>query len=267
MATNWTSLAVTGAGLWDQLDRYDDLNKYTQEELGNLSNQAVEGSRFTPFGVAGYGGGATVGAGGNVNVNLDPSMQAQSEMLTGQANQFFQDASMDQGGRQQSIYDAIRQMQMPEEERAMMGLESRAFAQGRLGVQSDLYGGGSPEMLAMQKAIGENRNAASVSAIEQARAQQMQDANIGTQFQSNAYMPQAQTMNLLNQGFQGAQLNQAGQLGGLNLATQLGLGGVQTQVNSEKIRAELMSKLFGTIGNSFNDTTSDPLGDLFRRLF
>lgn len=264
---NWTSAAVTGAGLWDQLDRYDDLNKYTQDQLGTLSDQAIAGSKFTPFGVSGYGGGATVGTNGDVNVALDPTQQAQADMLTGQANQFFQSASADPSGNQQSIYDAIRAMQMPEEERAMMSQESRSFAQGRLGMQSDLYGGGSPEMFAMQKAIGENRNAAAVSSIEQARAQQMQDANIGTQFQTNAFMPQAQLLNLLNPGLQGANMAQAGQLGGLNLATQLGLGGVQTQVNSEKIRAELMANLFGQVGGAFTDSGSDPLGDLLGSIF
>lgn len=267
MALNWTETAIAGAGLWDQLDRYDELNRYTQSEMSRLSGQAVEGSRFTPFGVAGYGGGATVGGDGSVNVSLNPEQQAQADMLTGAAGQFFQRASGPTAEREQSIFDMVREMQRPDEERAMLGLEGRALAQGRLGMQANEYGGSSPEMLAMQTAIGENRNKAAFTAIEQARAQQAQDATIGLDFQNAAYLPQAQSLNLLNQGMQGANMVQAGQLGGLNLATQLGLGGVQTQVNSERIRGELLSNLFTTIGGQFTGTQPDPLGDLFGNIF
>lgn len=264
---NWTSLAVTGAGLWDQLDRYDDLNRYTQDQMAQLSDQAVQGSRFTPFSVGGYGGGASVGADGGINVNLDPTQQAQADQLTSSANALFSSATGDPTGRENSIYDRIRAMQMPGEQRAMNNLESRAFAQGRLGISGDAYGDTTPEMLGMQTAIGENRNTAAVRAIELARAQQQQDANIGLNFQNAAYLPQANMLNLLNPGMQAANMVQAGQLGGLNLATQLGLGGVQTQVNSERIRGDLLQQLYGAAAGGFSGTKTDPLGDIISAIF
>lgn len=258
---NWTGALISGAGLWDQLDRFDDLGNYVESELDQATQQAIDGSKFTPFTVAGFGGGATAGPEG-VNVNLDPAAASQAGMLQGQANQFFNSASMDQSGREQDIFDRIRAMQMPGEQRQMNDLESRAFAQGRLGVQGSNYGGSSPEMLAMQTAIAENSNNAAFQSIGMARQQQAQDANIGTQFQNNSYLPQAQMLNLLNPGFQTAQLNQAGQLAGVNMGSQLRLGQTQAQVNSEKIRAELMAGLFNTIGGAATANNADPVGDI-----
>lgn len=261
-APNWTSMLISGAGLWDQLNRYDELGSYVESQLGEMEGQVVEGSRFRPFAVAGYGGGASVGGDGSVTMNLDPTQQAMADSLTSQSQTFFDRAAGDTTGREQSIYDRVRAMQMPGEERAMTGLESRAFAQGRLGMQSSMYGGASPEMLAMQQAIAENRNNAAFTAIEQARAQQAQDATLGMNYQTSAYMPQAQALNLLNPGLQAANMGQAGQLAGMNLAAQLGLGSVQTQVNSEKIRGELLANLLSTVGNQFSQTESDPVRDI-----
>lgn len=264
---NWTSALVSGAGLWDQLDRYDDLNAYTQAEMSRLSDQAVSGSQFTPFGVAGYGGGATVGGDGSINVNLDPAQQQQAAMLTNSANQFFANASADPAASEQSIYDRIRAMQQPGEQRAMTDLESRAFAQGRLGMSAANYGGSSPEMLGMQTAIAENRNNAAFQSIEMARQQQAQDATIGMNFQNAAYLPQANMLNLLNPGLNTSNMVQAGQLGGLNLATQLGLGGVQTQVNSERIRGDLLSNLFNGVATGIQGNDWDPIGGIIGNIF
>ena len=261
---NWTSALISGAGLWNQLDRFDDLGSYVEGELGGQAASAIEGSKFTPFTVSGFGGSATAGPGG-IQSNQDPASLNQSNMLQGQANQFFNSASADQSGREQGIFDSIRAMQQPGEQRQMMGMESRAQGQGRLGISGANYGGGTPEMLAMQQAIAENRNNAAFESMNMARSQQMQDANIGSQFQNNSYLPQAQMMNMMNQGMQGAQMNQAGQLAGMNLSSQLRLGQVQSQVNSEKIRAELMGGLFNTIGGAFDSNTYDPLGDIGAR--
>jgi hypothetical protein len=264
---NWTSNLVTGAGLWDQLDRFDDLNEYVQNRTTELSDRAIAGSRFVPFGVAGYGGGASVSGTGDVSVNMDPAQQAQADQLTASANNFFASAGADTSAREASIFDRIRAMQRPGEERAMLDLEARALGQGRLGLSSDAYGGASPEMLALQTAIAEGRNNAAVSAIGEARAQQMQDANIGLNFQNAAFLPQANLLNLINPALQAANMGQAGQLGGMNLATQLGLGGIQSQINSERIRADILAGLYGGVGSAISGSGVDPIGDIIGKIF
>lgn len=263
MAVNWTELALGGVGTIDQLDRTDKLGAYIEEELGALSATTQENMKFQPFTVAGYGGGAAANATGGVNYNMDAAATEQANMLQGGANQMFQSAMGDVAGREGDIYERMRAMQRPEEQRSMTDLESRAFAQGRLGMSADNYGGSSPEMLAMADSINRNKNAASVAAIEQARMQQAQDASIGGQFQAASYMPQAQLQNMFNQGLQTSQLQQASQLGAASMGAQLGLGQIQSQVNAEKIRAELLGGLFNQVGGSFGNSGSDPLGDAF----
>ena len=269
MALNFTDLAagsVIGYGLWDQLDRYDDIAEGIGEGFGDLSNQIIEGTQFTPFSVSGYGGGADVSSTGDINVNLDPTQQAQAQNLTGYADNLFASAAGDQMGRVGDAYDRIRATQRPEEERQFLNLEGRLQAQGRAGLASDAYGG-SPEMFGFEKARGEAMNSASLAALSEARAQQNQDAMIGTQFQSNAYMPQAQMLNLLNPGLQAAGLSQAGQMAGMNSAAQLGSEAMRGQINAEKIRADLMNNLFqtagGVIGAQGSAAGGDPLKDAF----
>lgn len=262
---NWTGAAISGAGLWDQLDRYDDIGGFIDEELTALGDQVQQGSQFQPFGVAGQFGGAQVDGNGNITYASNAAEAANAEARGQQAGMFFDQAAGGYDAYQQDVYDSVRAMQMPEEQRQQSQLESRLQAQGRGGITSNQYGG-SPEQLAMAKAIGENMNNAAFQAIEQGRAQQMQDANLGGMYQTAQYMPQAQMQNMFNQGLQGAQLVQAGQLGGNNLAAQIGLGRINSTVNNEKIRAELMGGLFNQVGGAFTNSNTDPLGGFFRSL-
>lgn len=266
MAVNWTGALLSGYGLWDQADRLGDIGANVADELRTMSSDYRDAAAFTPFGVAGYGGNATVGQNGDINVNLNSQQQALADQLTSGAQGLFSSATGSQDQRIGDAYEAIRRVQRPEEERAGSALESRLMAQGRAGITSNQYGG-TPEMLAYQKAVAEAKNNAALSAIGEARAQQLQDANIGTQFQTNSWLPQANMLNLINPGLNAAQLSQAGQLGGLNLGAQLGLGGLQTQVNTEKVRAELLGGLFNTLGMAANDQGFDPVSDVVSSLW
>jgi hypothetical protein len=110
----------------------------------------------------------------------------------------------------QSVYNQIRAMQSPEEERQRTALENRLAAQGRLGVQTSQYGG-TPEQLAMEKAQAEARNQASLQALQTAdqlaSSQQARAAQLG-QMGLSAEQIQAQ---LDSEGFgQQMQLGQAG---------------------------------------------------------
>jgi hypothetical protein len=78
---------------------------------------------------------------------------------------------MNQVGRQQDIYNQLRSMQTPEEERQRLALEERLQAQGRGGIQTAQYGG-TPEQLAMAKAQAEAQNQAGMMAMQQAGSEQ-----------------------------------------------------------------------------------------------
>lgn len=83
--------------------------------------------------------------------------------------------------READIYNRIRATQMPEEERQRLALEERLAGQGRLGVQTAMYGG-TPEQFALAQAQEEAQNRASLAAIQQAQAEQAQQGALGAQF-------------------------------------------------------------------------------------
>lgn len=97
------------------------------------------------------------------------------------ANDFTSRANGDYGAMQQDLYNQARAVQSPEEERQRLALEERLLAQGRGGVQTAMYGG-TPEQLAMEKAIGENRNAAWANAFGQSQDYQRQQGDLAGMF-------------------------------------------------------------------------------------
>ena len=107
--------------------------------------------------------------------------QAAAQQAFGLGGQFMGQAGMPMGAREQEVYDRIRAAQLGEEERQRLALEERLFAQGRGGVQTAMFGG-TPEQLALAKAQESAQNQAALLAIEQAQAEQQQQAALGVQF-------------------------------------------------------------------------------------
>lgn len=87
--------------------------------------------------------------------------------LTGQLQQAASGAFGGATPTAQSVYDQIRATQSPEEERQRIALENRLAAQGRLGLETSMYGG-TPEQFSMDKAQAEARNSASLQAMSMA---------------------------------------------------------------------------------------------------
>lgn len=123
---------------------------------GQLANQAY---------------GQSQGALGQAGM-LDPQLQAQRaqmQQLYGTAAQNF--SGMDTAGRQQDIYNQIRAVQTPEEERRRSAMNEQLQAQGRGGIQTAQYGG-TPEQFAMAKAQAEAQNQAGLMAMQQTGSEQ-----------------------------------------------------------------------------------------------
>lgn len=148
----------------------------------------------------------------------------------------------------QSVYDQIRAMQTPEEERQRTALENRLAAQGRLGVQTAQYGG-TPEQLALEKAQAEARNQASLQALQtadqlasaqQARATQLGQMGLSAeQLQSQMEAPGfGQQMQLGQAGIQAAQAQSALETQAQARASQL----AQLGLSAEQIASQLESE-------------------------
>jgi len=147
--------------------------------------------------------------------------------------------STNQVGRQQDIYNQLRAMQTPEEERQRLALEERLQAQGRGGIQTAQYGG-TPEQLAMAKAQAEAQNQAGLMAMQQAGSEQDRAYQ-----QALGLSGQASQLAGMSSDLQGAQQTRAAQLASLGMT-----GTEQTQaMGAERLR-QLMALQQQDIGSA-----------------
>lgn len=175
-----------------------------------------------------------------IGMSLSPEEQSMYEGLFGGAGQFFGQAQQPTAGREQEIFNRMRAAQMPEEQRQRLALEERLAAQGRLGTSSAAYGGATPEMLAMATAQEEGRNRAMLGAMQQAQAEQMQQAALGQQFLGSSYLPQQQLLAALQPGLTQQQMAQQAQQFGTGLFGETALSGIEAQLLAEQARANLL---------------------------
>ena len=186
------------------------------------------------------------GGGLEVGMTLSPQEQAMQQQLFGGAGGFFGQAAQPTQAREQAIFDRMRAAQRPEEERQRLALEERLAAQGRLGVSSAAYGGATPEMLAMATAQEEARNRAMLGAMQQAQAEQAQQAGLGQQFLGASYLPQTQLLAAAQPAQRMAELQQQAQLYGTGLFGETALSGIESRLLAEQARANLL----GGIGSN-----------------
>lgn len=270
-----------------------------------LINSVKEGMQFKPFTVtAGTGATAAADTAGGLNLNLAPQEQAIQQQLLGLTGNLaggigygrqqtlmdlLRGSPQDQQTRETDIFGRLNAMQLPEQERARLGLEQRLFNQGRLGVQTSMFGG-TPEALALEKAIAEQQAGTAVSAMDQARAEQAQYsgqtlAALETQlreqglmaqsipeFLKAAYTPQAGLLGALSPSVDLSRIQSALQAGGTEAVSNLGIQGLTTQTNLESfINAQRQQQLQGLFdllagGQQQKTTGSTGLGNEFLRL-
>lgn len=154
-------------------------------------------------------------------------------------------AGLDQprAAREQEVYERIRAVQTPEEERQRLNLEQRLASQGRLGVRTAQFGG-TPEQLALAQAQEEAQNRAALAAMQQAGTEQQQQyqqalglagqtgqlAGLSSQLQSAAQQRAAQLSQL---GLSAEQIQSRLESEGLGRAAQsAGLAGQLAQTSS-----------------------------------
>jgi hypothetical protein len=183
---------------------------------------------------------APAGEGLEIGMTLSPEEQALQRQLLGGAGGFFGQAMQPTVDREQTVFERIRAAQRPEEERQRLALEERLAAQGRLGTSSAAFGGATPELMAQQTAIGEARNRAMLSAMQQAQAEQAQQAALGGQFLGAGYLPQQQLIAALQPGLIQQELAQQAQQFGTGLFGETALSGIEAQLLAEQARANLL---------------------------
>ncbi len=225
---------------------------------GVVTNQEFAAARNAGVTGTAAGGGAFTGAGPmigpNIQTVLSPEQQAISSGAFTDAQTLLGNVVQDRSAREQEIFDRIRATQEAEEERNRLALEERLFNQGRLGVRTSMFGG-TPEQLALAKAQEEARNRASLLAIQQAQAEQAQDARLGTQLLGAAFLPEAQLQNTFRNALTAAEINRRANQFGTGLFAESSIAGLDALLGSGIGQAELMGRLGtgllgGAIGGS-----------------
>lgn len=235
-----------------------DVKSLYEDPLPELSSPDIS---FRPFGVTTGTGSVRTSEDGSVALNLSPQQQAIQDSLFGKALSMFDSPAVSE----QDVYERIRAMQRPEEERQRSTLENRLFSQGRLGVTTNQFGG-TPEGLAMEKAIAESKNAASLAALEQARAERAANASVGGNLLQLGYAPQSSLLTALGAGTNVASLADVArrQQGEFDLETQM--ANLRGLLDQKAGGANLFGQLYGSVLGGVGNIASTVGGGLFDKL-
>ena len=164
----------------------------------------------------------------------------------GAADQFRNQSTMDMGQRTQDIYNQAMAVQQPGLDRAQAAQQAREYAMGRGGVRGSQFGG-TAEDAAMARARAEAGNQASFAAIQQAQAEQLQQANLAQAYGQSGLQGaemRNQSANMLSQlGVQQKEMTDnryanMAQLG--NQMSQIGLDANKLQYLPMEMQIKLM---------------------------
>lgn len=219
-----------------------DVGQTALEKSNALAQQALNQTQFRPFTVTTGLGNLQATPEGGYGMTLSPEQQAlQNQLFTG-AQGFYGQATQPLQQRTQDVYNQLRAMQTPEEQRQQLALEERLLGQGRLGLNTAQFGG-SPEQFALAKAQAEARNQASLAAMGQAMQEQAQAAELGRQFQTGGYLPMSSLISAYSPGLQGAQLASQMQQSGAGLFGEAAMGGINALLASRLAQGNLAGQL------------------------
>jgi len=279
---------------------------------GGLIGEINRQSTFKPFGITTpTGSRATFSSTGNMDTMLSPTEQALQEQMLGFGTRAFgflddpqaradmeastigmltQDPTQ-RAAREQEIMGNLTALQAPEQERQRLALEERLFGQGRTGVRTGMFGG-TPEQLALEKAIQEQQAGSALTAMEQARAEQALTSQqtlaglgetrnrldllgqLGLQSIPAAYQGQNQLLANLNPALDAYRTSQALRATGLTTGAGLAESGLEAQLNysdqATALRQQQFQGLFELLKGqqaAQNQTTStQPVNDFFENM-
>jgi len=289
--------SLIGAGLsLDELNSLRDVAQQAATGMEQIGQRGAEAAAFRPFTVStGFGGVTTTPEGGFATA-LSPQQAAQQQQLqaitggllggmgavapdvSGIQQQALQGvggaltgAMAPMGAREADVYERIRATQRPEEQRQQLALEERLAAQGRTGLRTAQFGG-SPEQFALAQAQEEAKARASLGAIGQAQAEQLQQLGMAESLfglggraaglpsalqaaqlqniissQAAQFQPEQQLLASLTPGIQLASLADLGRRQGAGLLTEAGVSGLEDIVGAEQARAQNLSQIYSAL--------------------
>jgi len=212
-----------------------ELGERGAQELSRLGTEVAGMTEFRPFTVTTGLGTTTTTPTGGIDVGLSPEQQALQTQLLSQAQGLFGQVGVDPSVAQAEMFEQMRAVQRPEEERQRLALEERMLSQGRLGLRSEAYGGATPELLAQETARQEAMARANLAARQQAMGEQAQALTAASGLLGAGYIPQTQALEALRMGTGVAQLADIGRRSGAEFMGQAGLGGIEALMQGAEL--------------------------------
>ena len=238
MSSFFENLLGTAAGYYNQ-DKASqaalELGERGAQELSRLGTEVAGMTEFKPFTVTTGLGTTTTTPTGGIDVGLTPEQQALQSQLLRQATGLFGQVGVDPSMAQADLYEQMRAVQRPEEERQRLALEERMLSQGRLGLQSSAYGGSSPELLAQETARQEAMARANLSARQQAMSEQAQALTAASGLLGAGYTPQSQALEALRMGAEVGKLADIGRRSGAELFAKSGQAGIEALMQGAEL--------------------------------
>ena len=254
---NFGDLFNTGAEYYNQqqeVGRATDLRNLALQTGQQAGRTAADMAKFQPYTVTGnLATGRTTPEGG-LDLQLSPEELARQQARFGQAEGLFGQVGVDPAVAQRELYEQIRSVQRPEEERERLRMQEGLFSGGRGGISQAQYGGSNQETFGFDLAQAEARNKASLDARTQALAEQQQALGMAGTLTGQAYMPQQEAIGLFGAGnapasYADAARRQQGSLYGKSALAGLE-GMLQAQQLANDLRATrdrgIQTSLFGS---------------------
>lgn len=212
----------------EQLDWLKGIGPQLKTAAETIGTTAAGKAAFQPFSVTtGTGTTTSVGADGGYTMTLTPEQQQLQQDLLAQAQGAIGTATP----TSQELYAQMAEMRSPEEQRRRLELENRLRAQGRLGTTTAAFGG-TPEALALEKAIQEQQSADVLSSITGASTLAGQNiANIQGLLGA-AFSPEQQALAAMQPAVNLANIAQSGRLGEAESIYKGGIAGLEAQTGA-----------------------------------
>ena len=268
------------------IDDVQDIGSAAKKRAETAATNVAGQTKFKPVTVTSSVGSGAFDKDANLSLTMTPEQQAIQAKLQGFGSSMFDflgdpaqrgeeqtslinmltGGGTDRGVREAEIMSRLQATQAPEQERARLGLEQRLANQGRLGVQTSMFGG-TPEALALEKAIAEQQAGFGVSAMEQARLEQSQQSEqtlsglqefrnrmetggeLGIDALTSSYQPLEALLATMIPTLQGADIAMAGTRQGAQLGTSLLEAGMSSEMKAETVAANLRQQQIQAIAN------------------
>ena len=235
---SFMDLLGAGAGYYNQDKAAEaalQLGQQSAQALGELGTDVAGMAEFKPFTVTTGLGQTTTTPTGGIDVGLSPEQQALQSQLLSQATGLFGQVGVDPSTAQADLYEQMRAVQRPEEQRQRLALEERMLSQGRMGLSSNAYGGASPELLAQETARQEAMARANLAARTQAMGEQAQALTAASGLLGAGYTPQSQALEALRMGTEVGKLADIGRRSGAEFMGQAGTAGIEALMQGAEL--------------------------------